>query len=405
MQIETLTRVGPRKGDGTRVPVILLDGDHNALSVARRLAAESVTVYAICAAASHVRFSRSAEYLGLAGGDAASWEAFLLGTESESYHGAILIACGDQGIELINRNHERLAAKFILEEFDPKLRRQLLDKRQTYEIAKGAGIPYPHYVEIEPDTDPEVVFETVRLPILLKPPYAPDFARAFGTKCFLLNDEDEARRAIDEVIRRRIRCLAMDFIPGGDEQLCSFTTYRTPEGEVLFRYTKHVIRRNPPGFGTGCYHEMDHNERAAEAGAAFFDRIGLVGFGNVEFKWDERDSQLKLIECNTRFTQANQLVEAAGLGLSRIVYSRLAGRPAQPGGSYQAGLRLWYPMHDFRAFLALRRRGELTATAWLRSLVHRKVWPAFSWRDPVPSFMVQTSRVLHLLRHGRAGKL
>src|SRR5690606_27731124 len=106
-----------------------------------------------------------------------------------------------------------------------------------------------------------------------------------------------------------------------------------------------------------------------------------------EFKYDERDGQLKLIECNARFTAANCLVAESGFDLARFVYNRLVGLPQEPLTTYRSGLRLWYPIEDFRAYRVLHARGELSFPRWVRSLLHWQKFPFFAWEDPAPSFV------------------
>jgi predicted ATP-grasp superfamily ATP-dependent carboligase len=70
---------------------------------------------------------------------------------------------------------------------------------------------------------------------------------------------------------------------------------------------------------------------------------------------------------------------------SLFVYNRLTGRPLAPADHYREGVRLIRPFEDFSAFLAYRRRGELSLGAYLLSLCHRLHTTYFSWRDPWPS--------------------
>ena len=72
--------------------------------------------------------------------------------------------------------------------------------------------------------------------------------------------------------------------------------------------------------------------------------MGLRGLGNVEFKRDERDGELKLIECNHRFTAATGLLRAAGLDLPLFVYNQLTERQLPPVERYRPGMTMWYPM-------------------------------------------------------------
>ena len=127
--------------------------------------------------------------------------------------------------------------------------------------------------------------------------------------------------------------------------------------------------------GNGCYHVTDWNPEVRDLSLALFRQVGLRGLANVEFKRDERDGRLKLIECNARFTAANCLVARSGFDLAAFVYNRLVGRPQPPLETYARGMRLWDPVRDFQAFLELRRQGRLTFWTWVASVLHRQIVP------------------------------
>jgi predicted ATP-grasp superfamily ATP-dependent carboligase len=118
--------------------------------------------------------------------------------------------------------------------------------------------------------------------------------------------------------------------------------------------------------------------------------VGLRGLANVEFKRDDRDGKLKVMECNIRFTAANQIVVASGYDLPWFVYSRLTGLPAPALAEteYRRDTRLWFPLADFLAFVDLRRQGRLTLREWTASVLHRQALPYFRWDDPMPSLQL-----------------
>jgi predicted ATP-grasp superfamily ATP-dependent carboligase len=184
----------------------------------------------------------------------------------------------------------------------------------------------------------------------------------------------------------------MENIPGPDSRLCSYYTYLDEEGDALFDFTKRIIRRYPVNMGLGSYHITDHVEGVRELALKLFRHVGLQGLANAEFKYDDRDGQLKLIECNARFTAANSLVAKAGFDLGTFVYNRIVGIPQPPFTTFRTGLRMWDPLRDFRAFLELRARGEMTLIEWLASIMHPTSISYFSWRDPLPSFVRLTKR-------------
>ena len=110
--------------------------------------------------------------------------------------------------------------------------------------------------------------------------------------------------------------------------------------------------------------------------------------------------RLKLIECNARFTASDCLMARSGINMARFVYKRIVGLPAEPVNSYRGDMRLWYPIDDFFAYRALRRRGELTFGQWLASIAHRQTFPIFQFRDPLPTLVTEWRRAKRI-----AGKL
>jgi predicted ATP-grasp superfamily ATP-dependent carboligase len=137
--------------------------------------------------------------------------------------------------------------------------------------------------------------------------------------------------------------------------------------------------------GNACYHLTDWNPEVRDVALRLFHWVGLRGLANAEFKRDDRDGQLKLIECNARFTAANCLVARSGFDLAALVYNRLVGRPQPPLATYVRGMRLWDPVRDFQGFLELKRQGQLTARQWIASILHRQTLAYFRWSDPLPS--------------------
>lgn len=179
--------------------------------------------------------------------------------------------------------------------------------------------------------------------------------------------------------------MAVEYIPGPDTQLSSYYTHLDSEGRHLFHFTKRVIRRSPPRVGAGCYHATEWLPETAEMGARFFRNSGFTGLGNIEFKRDQRDGLLKVIECNARVTEAHELLVRSGMDTAMLVYRHLTGSGGHASGDYREGMHLWYPELDFDACRALRREGELTLFGWLKSVARKQCFPYFSITDPWPA--------------------
>lgn len=379
-------------------PAVILGGTTNAVSVARSLAAAGIRVHALGTGSwDPVRLSRScASYLAVEKGRRvqARWLDWL----ERGAHGAVLLPCNDDGVELIARNRTRLVELgYRPFEANDDVLLTMLDKQKTYALARAIGIATPRTVAT---SDRERVRDAAAefgFPCALKPSHSHHFARRFRSKAFVLRDFAELEQALDRTASAGLKMVLTEIIAGGDDRLASYYSYLDEGGEPLLRFTKRKIRQYPPGFGRGCYEATTWDDEVAEIGLRFFRGIGLRGLANVEFKRDARDGELKLVECNHRFTMSNELLRIAGLDVALFSYNRLVGRPTPPTDSCREGVYFWHPIEDVRSFLSLRRSDDLTLSAWARSLLHRQHFPVFRWDDPKPT-LANISRASRLLR-------
>jgi predicted ATP-grasp superfamily ATP-dependent carboligase len=384
-------------------PAVLLGGTANALSVARSLRAAGVRVHALGNGGSPVRHSRACAVFVDLGREEGVQERWLAWLQHAGPRGAVVLPCDDDGLELVVRNRRRLSALgYVLIEADDGVVLDMLDKNRTYALAGELGIPAPQTFTVRTPGDVEAVADRVAYPCALKPVQSHRFQRRTGSgrKAYVVHDAAELRARFAETLELGVEMLVTEIIPGGDDQVFGYHSYLDEHGEPLFGLTKRKLRSYPIQFGLGCYHETTVDPELAELGQAFMQKVGVRGLANVEFKRDARDGRLKLIECNHRFTAPNEQFRIAGIDIALFTYCRLAGRPMPRVDRYRAGVRLWHPGTDARAFLALRRRGELSLAGWLRSVARPQHFPLFRWDDPQPSLGLHAVRARRLVRKG-----
>jgi predicted ATP-grasp superfamily ATP-dependent carboligase len=370
-------------GASSNPPAILLGGGVIALAVARSLSRAGVAVYALGHERDPVRWSRHRELFVDTGAGTpaiARWLEWLKRGPGEG----VVLPCCDEGLELIVGHRPHLEGLgYTLTEGNDEVTAALLDKELTYEIAKPAGVAMPRTVTLNTPADVEAASEEVGFPCAVKPRSSHRFAEHYGVRQKVLRvaDADELRRAYFELEQVGVAALATEIVPGPD-RFVSCYGYLDDRGESLFTFTKQKLRQFPPRFGQASYHVTDWNPEVADAGLRFFQGIGLRGFACVEFKRDERDGRLMLIESNPRFTAATELLHAAGADVALLVYNRLLGRPLPSCSPYRTGLHLWIPGADVRAAREYRRAGDLTWPAWVRSLLRPQRLPVASLDDP-----------------------
>jgi predicted ATP-grasp superfamily ATP-dependent carboligase len=307
----------------------------------------------------------------------------------------VLLPCNDEAVSIVVNNHAALSRKFLLEETDPATRRELLDKLVTYQHARNAGIPTVCYARVRTRDQLDQAASVLRFPLIMKPLYSPD-RLLLKFKAALIADSDELIRRFSAAAEVGVGVVLMEYIPGGDDRLCSYYTYLDDRGDPLVHFTKRVKRRYPLESGDGTYHVTDWIPEAADLGLRFFRHINFRGLGNIEFKWDERDRTLKVIEVNARFTASDCLVTKSGVNLALISYNRITRRPQLPVLGFKKSLVLCRPIEDALAAWSLRKAGRLRFSEWLAELGRVDLLPFFEWRDPMPAVAALGRRIWRL---------
>jgi predicted ATP-grasp superfamily ATP-dependent carboligase len=238
-----------------------------------------------------------------------------------------------------------------------------------------------------------------------------EFRRVYGLdrKLFVAHDLQELAAVYRETAAHGLGMLVTELVPGADDAVWTYTACLAAGGRPVLEGVKRKLRQWPPHFGIGSYHATGVDEHVLDAGRRFVRGVGARGLAAVEFKRDARTGNLVLIECNQRFPNGCEVFAAAGLNFPLAIYEQTLGRTTRPQPEPRQDARLLFFVEDFRSFLELRRAGELTTAAWLRSVAHRQRFPVFSVADPVPSLVTNAAlvagvarRLIRRLGHGRA---
>lgn len=390
----------------TPLPVVLLGGLANALSVTRSLGKQGIPVFCFGDRWADVRFSRFCTKFVVAGqGD---FNRYLSPLEHHGPGRGVLLPCGDDALELVGHRRGLLEKMGYtpIEANDESLL-AMLDKEESYEIARAHGIPAPRTVAIDDIADLEEAIETIGLPAAIKPRVSHYFAKHFAGKAVIVADEESARDACRAITAKGVDVILTEIVPGGEGSYESYYAYFDAEAAPIFEFTKQKLRQHPVGFGLGTLHRMKSNSDVILAGRRFAEAANLRGLVCVEFKRDARNGTYVLIECNPRITAANELLIASGIDLAGFIYNRLRGADPTPVYSSRSDILMWWPLRDLSSAFELMKAGELSIAEWRHQLRGRKVFPVFQLADPLPVFAAlarSSSKIRRYLRR-RYGKL
>jgi D-aspartate ligase len=384
-------------------PVLLLGGDVTTLSLMRSYGRQGIYVSASmdaasCAAAS--RYCRRSLPIpeGTDSGD--YFSELTLSGKYPDLKGSVIISCGDDAVRFVARNHMELSKYYLLEPYRPDLQLDLLNKEKTLQVASQAGLPVPAYRSVVSIEDIQNSVVDLTYPVMLKPRLTYKLYGLAKKKYLLANSESELLEAGEFLLGHGIDFMMCEMIPGPDSQNCSYYTYRTGDGEEYLSLTKRCVRRKPINEGSGTYQLTDKLPDVEELGRKFFDHIHFRGFGSIEFKRDPRNGELKVMECNNRFTAVQeQLVRSCSADVALLTYADITGQQMEPIKTYRPGVAIWSPVSDVSAFREVKSRDkDLSWWDWWRSVDHSEVvFPYFSWRDPAPFLSASRKQLLRLV--------
>jgi D-aspartate ligase len=294
----------------------------------------------------------------------------------------------DDQLDWISRFAEPLAKYFLALLNPPELGRLLLDKSRFSALARQRGVLVPR--EFSWANHEEIAAHPG--PVLIKPrdpqgwndsPLraligAPAKARVFESGAALL--------ALEEARPFRAQLVVQEYIPGGDEQIHSFHGFADQRGNLLAWFCGRKLRTFPRTTGESAFLELVHADDLERVGRHVLATLGLRGPFKMDFKRDARDGRFYLLEINARFNLWHYLGAVNGVNLPAVAYRYLLDgeRPRPP--SYQTRYRWLNLRLDLQALR--ERSGDPNSSVglgpWLRSLLTRKVYRLFSWRDPGP---------------------
>ena len=277
---------------------------------------------------------------------------------------AVLFPCLDEWVFAVARHRDELEEFFALPFSDLAIIDRILDKDLLYHKCEEIGIPIPRTFYLREQTVEQVASQ-IEFPCIVKPALQREFTNEFGEKVFRAQDRGEfldlCRRASHHSL------LAQEIVGAGTDSFYSLCSYvgsnREPKGVFVGR----KLEQYPPDFGTACLVDSRYVQQIVERGVEILNQFGYHGISEVEFIYDERDREFKLLDINTRVWKWIGLPIAAGVDLPWLAYSDAVYGEVASAGRQREPLR-WVYLKDY---VALRRErpgskeATLTRQDWL----------------------------------------
>lgn len=311
--------------------------------------------------------------------------------DASERHGArgVLIPTSDAYIEFVVRNAGALSARYDFQaSYTSGAAAQLMDKGRFTTLCREHGVEAPAFWRCG-STELAGLSERVAYPCLLKPALihlVKDFMA--GRKVFIARDAGQFRLAAAQAAAAGGDWLVQEIIPGPESSITVFGAYFAKDGFPRQSFTGRKLRQFPPGFGSASLVRSEVLEETRRRSEAFLSAAGFRGIAGTEFKLDERDGKLKMIEVNPRPTLWFALSHAAGKRIALSAFNELAGRPPVQDGPQEDGVVWRYLLKDAYSSLFYRLKGRdfVLAPPELDAALRpgRTVGPLYDPADPLP---------------------
>ncbi len=384
--------------------VIVLGSDFKALGVVRSLGRRGIPSIVIDNLPRSAWFSRYVvkRFLWHGSMDGSAFFAFLLQiSQKHALDKWVLFPLQDEVVEFVARNARELGRTFQLVTQGWDIVQWAFDKRLMHRLALEANIPYPKtwYPTCEED------FNTMEIafPVIIKPAISVRFQNATRLKALPAHNIEELlsqyRFATNLIDPDQI--MLQEIVPGDGRNQYSVASY-CKEGRTLIRMSARRTRQYPIDYGlSSSFVEAIEVPSLFEPTERLLSSLRVSGMVEVEFKYDIRDGQYKLLDINTRPWGWHTLCIACRIDFPSLQYFDSLGQI--PSGIVpRYGYRWVRMLTDIPAGFHEIHAGITTPLAYLRSLLGKMVFSVFDWRDPLPAL---GDFVIALFRYLRSSKL
>lgn len=322
----------------------------------------------------------------------------------------VLIPVDDESATLAAEHAADLAGRFLLPAVRPGLPRQLASKYRLSELCRRHGVPAPRSARVTSAAGLAEFARDAVFPVVAKDsePWLRMRSPVVGGTTVLHRPSELL--ALAPPGAAGFSLLLQEYLPPehAEDWIVHLYQGADPAAGVLFTGVK--VRSWPPDAGqTACACAVANPELAGLAGR-FCREVGFRGIADLDWRYDRRDGQYKLVDFNPRLgNQFRLFVTDAGIDVVRAQYLDLTGH-GLPAGRQLSGRRFVVEHTDALARLAYRSLPRRAPSAPARAAATELAWAARD--DPLPFLAVwprlagplatQVARAARARRRGKA---
>jgi len=313
-------------------PALVLGESVTALGVVRCLGRRGIRALRPGPHGDYASRSRWSQRLSLELGSSPSAELLADYLERLPVERAVIVPCSDDWTRAVAGLPVSVRERFPSTVPTPDAVGVFLDKADFAALVEREGVPHPRTIVSDDAAALSKWSSESSSSFFLKPTDSQKFTRRFGFKAMRVDDPSEIEGKLAEAAREGIELVLQEYVPGPTTSHHFVDGYAALDERVVARLGRRRVRMYPPDFGNSTCHVTIPFAQVAEAAdelERLFASVGYRGIYSAEYKRDERDGALKLLEVNVRPWWYVEFAALCGVDVCHLAYREALGLPIE----------------------------------------------------------------------------
>jgi D-aspartate ligase len=299
---------------------------------------------------------------------------------------AVIFPIDDLAAALVAENAEVLGEFFLAPKIPPGLPRRMADKAILYDLCRRNHIACAETAIPGSEREISEFADRVGFPFMIKA--TSQWAPINGRASTLIVRDRRAMQAFCEGAAKTgmVPMILQEYLPGED---WIYHGYRNDKSGVCIGFTGRKLLSYPLSAGSTVVGFSKHDEALARQSEKLLEVLGFSGIVDMDWRYDPRDGQFKILDCNPRVGQNFRMFsDERSLDVVRAQHLDLTGGHLAHADMIEGRMYIVEPYYLYLRLSgqcagALRHRPGGRELAWLAA---DDPWPAaamglrLSWR-------------------------
>lgn len=251
--------------------------------------------------------------------------------KNSDYKKILLVSTNETYTEYISKNKEKLNKKFVYNLPSIEIIKTLTNKENFYKTYENSELTFPKTIYFDAKKD-KIESIKIQFPLVLKPANVVKYNHVDfvgKNKIYKINNQSELEKTINIIKNSEYddRLIIQEFIPGDDSYLFDSVVYtdKNSKCKIISFAQIGMQERTKSMVGNAAllingFNTFDGNvDKQINNIISFIEKIGYMGFAEIDMKYDYRDKIFKVLEINARQGRCSYYLTPLGCNLVKTM--------------------------------------------------------------------------------------